>query len=225
MKRVLLVEDDADLSIISAVSLKRMGCIVDQAYTCEQALKFLEQNDYEFILLDETLPDMNGSDLCAIIRPRCHCPIIFTSCLSDGDSIINALKSGGDDYMVKPINYSELLARVDAVIRRGKANRELKQPIKRFKSFDLDTIHHCIIRDGEEISLSTIEYTLLCYFIEHAGALLLYQELYQNVWGNDSLGDVRTIMVHVSNLRKKLDPDRIGMITTVRGAGYIFSDV
>ncbi len=225
MKRVLLVEDDADLSIISAVSLKRMGCIVDQAYTCEQALKFLEQNDYEFILLDETLPDMNGSDLCAIIRPRCHCPIIFTSCLSDGDSIINALKSGGDDYMVKPINYPELLARVDAVIRRGKANRELKQPIKRFKSFDLDTIHHCIIRDGEEISLSTIEYTLLCYFIEHAGALLLYQELYQNVWGNDSLGDVRTIMVHVSNLRKKLDPDRIGMITTVRGAGYIFSDV
>lgn len=225
MKRVLLVEDDADLSTISAVSLKRMGCIVDQAYTCEQALKFLEQNDYEFILLDETLPDMNGSDLCAIIRPRCHCPIIFTSCLSDGDSIINALKSGGDDYMVKPINYPELLARVDAVIRRGKANRELKQPIKRFKSFDLDTIHHCIIRDGEEISLSTIEYTLLCYFIEHAGALLLYQELYQNVWGNDSLGDVRTIMVHVSNLRKKLDPDRIGMITTVRGAGYIFSDV
>lgn len=225
MKQVLLVEDDADLSIISAVSLKRMGCIVDQAYTCEQALKFLEQNEYEFILLDETLPDMNGSDLCAIIRPRCHCPIIFTSCLSDGDSIINALQSGGDDYMVKPINYPELLARVDAVVRRGKATRELKQPIKHFKSFDLDTIHHCILRGGEEISLSTIEYTLLCYFIEHAGALLLYQELYQNVWGSDSLGDVRTIMVHVSNLRKKLDPDRIGMITTVRGAGYIFSDV
>lgn len=225
MKRVLLVEDDADLSLISAVSLKRMGCIVDRAYSSKEALELLEQNSYDFILLDELLPDMNGSDLCAVVRPKCDCPIIFTSCLSDSDSIVNALKNGGDDYMVKPINFPELLARVDAVIRRGQTVKEQAQPIKRFKSFDLDTIHHCIIKGGEEISLSTIEYTLLCYFIEHAGALLLYQELYQNVWGSDSLGDVRTIMVHVSNLRKKLDPERGGIITTVRGAGYIFSDV
>lgn len=225
MERVLLVEDDIDLSVISTMNLKKFGCMVDQAYTCAQAQKLLEQNSYDFILLDELLPDMHGSEFCAVIRKRCTCPIIFMSCLSDSDTIVNALKNGGDDYMIKPINYNELLARVEAVIRRGSANKTKADPIKHFNSFALDTMHHTLIKNDEEISLSNIEYTLLCYFIEHADTLLLYHDLYQNVWGNDSLGDVRTIMVHVSNLRKKVDPDRSGIITTVRGAGYIFADV
>ena len=225
MKRVLLVEDDIDLSVISTMNLKKFGCVVDQAYTCAQAQKLLEQNSYDFILLDEILPDMHGSEFCKTIRPQCSCPIIFMSCLSDSNTIVTALKNGGDDYMIKPINYNELLARVEAVIRRGSANKAKADPIKHFNSFALDTMHHSLIKNDEEISLSTIEYSLLRYFIDHANTLLLYQDLYQNVWGSDSLGDVRTIMVHVSNLRKKVDPDRDGIITTVRGAGYIFTDI
>lgn len=225
MKRVLLIEDDLDLSLITALNLKKSDCDVDQAYTCAQAKEFLEQNTYDFILLDEILPDMNGSEFCSVIRSQYTCPIIFMSCLSDSDTVINALKNGGDDYMVKPINYHELLARVEAVIRRSSARQKKNSVIKQFLSFSLDTSHHSLIKNGEEISLSSIEYSLLCYFIEHADTLLLYQDLYRNVWGSDSLGDVRTIMVHVSNLRKKLDPDHSGIITTVRGAGYIFSNV
>lgn len=224
MKRALLLEDDLDLSLISSINFKRAGYIVDRAYTCAQALQFIEQNSYDVILLDEVLPDMKGSDLCAEIRPRCSCPIIFMSCQGDSNTIINALQNGGDDYMVKPINYPELLARIEAILRRSSAQKAKNDPIKHFKSFSLDTTHHCIIKNNEEISLSSIEYSLLNCFLEHEGILMLYQELYRNVWGNDSLGDVRTIMVHVSNLRKKLDPDHSGIITTVRGAGYIFTD-
>ncbi|MCI9482331.1 MAG: winged helix-turn-helix transcriptional regulator, partial [Oscillibacter sp.] len=85
--------------------------------------------------------------------------------------------------------------------------------------------HRRILRDGQEVDLSSIEFALLQYMTSHPDTLLLYQDLYQNVWATDSLGDFRTVMVHISNLRKKIDPNRRGIIETVRGAGYIFSDV
>ena len=125
--------------------------------------------------------------------------------------------------MVKPVRYPELLARADAVIRRsGKVPDE---PLRTFKSFTMDTLHRRILRDGAEVDLSSIEYALLEYMTEHPDTLLLYQDLYQKIWSSDSLGDFRTVMVHISNLRKKLDPDHLGIISTVRGAGYIFSDI
>lgn len=227
MSRVLIVEDDLDLSMITRENMKQAGYMADQAYTCEQALKLLDKHEYDLVLLDEMLPDMRGSQLCKTVRDKCTCPIIFMSCFADSDTIINALQCGGDDYMVKPINYRELLARVEAVIRRSKlysenANHETDLI---FRQFTLDTQHHRLKRGDEEIELSSTEYTILEYMIHHPDTLLLYHDLYENVWGNDSLGDVRTIMVHISNLRKKLDPDKTGIIQTVRGAGYIFSDV
>jgi DNA-binding response OmpR family regulator len=170
------------------------------------------------------LPDCSGDELCRSIRENCVCPIIFMSCLEDTDTIIRALHSGGDDYMVKPICYPELLARAEAIIRRSRQNR-VPSTIRNFHSFTMDTTHRRILKGKTEVDLSSIEYALLRYMVERPDTLLLYQDLYQNVWETDSLGDFRTVMVHISNIRKKNDPEHRGIIETVRGAGYIFSDV
>ena len=224
MYRALIVEDDEDLAAITRVHLTHGGYQADIAHTCKSALALLAGEEYDLILLDEVLPDDRGDSLCRTIRAHSQCPIIFMSCLDDSSTIISALKAGGDDYMVKPLDYGELLARADAIIRRS-GRRRGQEHLRVFRQFSIDTQRHKVLRGGEEVDLSSIEYALLLYMTEHPNSLLLYNELYQNVWASESLGDVRTVMVHISNLRKKIDPDRTGLISTVRGAGYIFSDV
>lgn len=224
MYRILLVEDDEDLSIITSTHLIRANHQVDAAFSYAQAETLLSSNTYDLILLDIMLPDGSGDELCRAVRQRCDCPIIFLSCIGDTETIIRALRNGGDDYMVKPIQYSELLARANAIIRRS-AHRSTNSNLRTFRSFSIDTLHRCILRDGQTIDLPSIEYALLYYMTEHPNTLLLYQDLYENIWSTDSLGDYRTVMVHISNLRKKIDPEHIGIISTVRGAGYIFSDL
>jgi DNA-binding response OmpR family regulator len=221
---ILLVEDDQDLSLIAQTNLAHAGHQVDTAFTCAEARSCLAKKEYDLILLDEMLPDCSGDELCRSIRENCVCPIIFMSCLEDTDTIIRALHSGGDDYMVKPICYPELLARAEAIIRRSRQNR-VPSTIRNFHSFTMDTTHRRILKGKTEVDLSSIEYALLRYMVERPDTLLLYQDLYQNVWETDSLGDFRTVMVHISNIRKKIDPEHRGIIETVRGAGYIFSDV
>ena len=224
MYRALIVEDDEDLAAITQVHLAHGGYQTDIAHTCQAALALLDKQDYDLILLDEILPDDRGDSLCRTIRDHSMCPIIFMSCLDDSNTIISALKAGGDDYMVKPLDYDELMARADAIIRRSGGRRK-EENLRVFHQFSIDTQRHKVVRGEEVVDLSSIEYALLLYMTEHPNSLLLYNELYQNVWASESLGDVRTVMVHISNLRKKIDPDRTGIIETVRGAGYIFTDV
>ena len=225
IKRILLVADDTEAALITAHRLQQNHCSVDCVNSCDRGIELLNANSYDLILLDELMPDQNGSDFCAAIRPQCACPIIFLSCCSDSKSVVDALVNGGDDYMVKPINYRELLARAEAIDRRLRRNENAPSTLREFCSFSIDTTHHYAVREGEIIDLTPIEYDLLVYLADHPDALLLYQELYEQVWSCDSLGDNRTVMVHISNLRKKLDPEHKGLIRTVRGVGYIFSDL
>lgn len=226
MRTTLIIEDDKDLSEITAFHLRKAEYKTDQAYTLADARNFLEKNHYDLVLLDEVLPDGLGSQMCQSIREQYSCPIIFMSCNDDSDTIISALRSGGDDYMVKPLNYEVLLARADAVIRRSALQHTNSGgTLRYFKHFAIDDTRRQVVRDGVSVELSSIEYALLQYMTQHPNTLLLYHELYQNIWASDSLGDVRTVMVHISNLRKKLDPDRLGIISTVRNAGYIFTDL
>lgn len=226
MYLALIVEDDEDAASITAAHLTHAGYEVQTARTCLRAERLLEVQDFDLILLDEILPDRRGDTLCRAIRERSSCPIIFMSCLDSSDASISTLRRGRDEHMVKPVNYTELLARAEALIRReGRHRRSVDRNLRDFQHFSMDTTRRRVRRDGVEIDLSAIEYALLFYLVEHPDSLLLYQELYQNVWFTDSLGDVRTVMVHISNLRKKIDPNKSGLITTVRNAGYIFSDI
>ena len=224
IKRILLVGDDTESALITAHRLQQNQCSVDHAHSCDRAIELLNASSYDLVLLDELMPEQNGSDFCTTIRPLCACPIIFLSCCGDSKSVVEALVSGGDDYMVKPINYRELLARAEAIDRRLRKVEDIPSTLREFRSFSIDTTHRYALRDGAIIDLTPIEYDLLLYLVDRPNTLLLYQELYEQVWSCDSLGDNRTVMVHISNLRKKLDPEHAGLISTVRGVGYIFSD-
>lgn len=229
MYQILLVEDDEDLATITQVHLVHAGYRTDIAHSCQEATTLLARTEYDLVLLDMLLPDGDGNSLCVNIRCVSQCPIIFISCLDDNNTVVSALGVGGDDYVPKPIKYEVLLARIEANLRRHKlydhTQKEPPQNEKRFRHFIMDTLRHQALVDGVEVGLSVIEYSLLLYMTEHPDTLLLYEELYRSVWKNDSLGDVRTVMVHISNLRKKIDPGHFGLIQTVRGAGYIFTDV
>jgi DNA-binding response OmpR family regulator len=241
MGHILIVEDDYDLAEITRINLIHAGYTGDNAYTGNQAEKMLEENRYDCILLDIMLPDNTGDILCSSIRERYSYPIIFISCLDNSNNIITALNCGGDDYVVKPVNFEILCARIEANIRRFKSphtgNSNFKSglrtahpnpcegPLRRFKSLIIDTIRRRVIQNGKEINLSSIEYSLLLYMSERPDTLLLYNDLYNHVWERDSYGDIRTVMVHISNLRKKIDSEHSGIIETVRGAGYIFCDL
>jgi len=229
LKTVLLVEDDQDIATITRIRLEHAGYETDTAYTCAEALDKVRNRIYDLILLDVMLPDGNGNELCPQLRELTRCPVIFMSCLDDSGTVVSALRGGGDDYVVKPIKFDELLARIETNIRRSEPaveeERNRKSHIRRFRHFSLDTLRRRVLLGGSEADLSSIEFNLLLYMAEHPDTLLLYDDLYSQVWSNDSLGDVRTVMVHISNLRKKIDPEKIGIIETVRGAGYIFSDI
>ncbi|MDR1572906.1 MAG: response regulator transcription factor [Clostridiales Family XIII bacterium] len=228
--RILLVEDDRDLSDIANIHLTNAGYTADAAYSLADALRLFEERSYDLVLLDIMLPDGKGSEFCQTIRAQSGCPIIFISCIDDGDSIVSALHSGGDDYMTKPVNWKELLARVEANIRRATVYADGESPasdanLLRFGSFSVDRRRRRVRRGDETIDLTPIEYAILEYFCANSGELILYNDLYRSIWGVDGFDDLRTLAVHVSNLRKKIDPDHIGLIETVRNAGYIFCDV
>ncbi len=229
MKTILLVEDDLDISTITKINLEHAGYETDTAFSCMEALEKVGGRSYDLILLDVMLPDGNGNDLCLRIRTVTRCPVIFVSCLDDSGTVVSALRGGGDDYVVKPIKFDELLARIESNIRRSQRymeeERAQRSRLRRFRRFSLDMLRRKVLLGDTEIDLSSIEYNLLFFLTEHPDTLLLYDDLYNQVWSNDSLGDVRTVMVHISNLRKKIDPDKAGIIETVRGAGYIFSDI
>jgi DNA-binding response OmpR family regulator len=229
MSRILVVEDDEDLKNITAVFLKKNGYLYDLASNSQEALALAAENEYDLVLLDVMLPGEDGNSICAKLRKNKSTPIIFVSCLDDDATIIKSLKNGGDDYVVKPYNPQQLLARIEANIRRYTEYRQKEKLASyqhdpaRLSSFALEHHSHSVIRDGVVTALSPIEYCILLLFIDNPHRLLLYHEIYDHIWHRDSLGDFRTVMVHVSNLRKKLGDTQGLIIKTLRGAGYIFS--
>lgn len=233
MAQILIVEDDTELSEGMRSFLESAGYDVECVGKGGDALLYMGDGPADLILVDLLLPDMGGMELCGKIRDVSDCPVIYVSRIADSEAIVMALESGGDDYLVKPIDYDQLLARIHAKLRRigGALKKEIPvlPAVIQFKQFTLDINRHKVMhyfRGGvREILLSPTEYSLLVYMSENPGRLLMYSELYENVWDCASLGDVRTVMVHVSNLRKKIDLRQAGIITSVRGAGYIFSDV
>ena len=231
MEYILLVEDDKQLSFITKRMLASKGYGVATAYSIRQAKEEIKKREFDLILLDMMLPDGEGSQLCEEIRKFSTCPIIFVSCLSDQDTKISALKMGGDDYITKPVNYGELLARVEVNIRRAKQYNEKKNV-----SDELHFAGFCVKRKTREVwitdknrelksklELSPLEYALLMCLIDNKEELVLYQDLFKHVWQTDDASDVRTVMVHVSNLRKKMG-EAGKLIHTVRSAGYIFKE-
>lgn len=230
--RLLLVEDDEDLSLITSMQLTRRGYEVIPAMNGEEALACLHSEQVDLVLLDVMLPDYDGHELCQRFRSE-GCgyegAIIFMSCMGDSTNIVNAFREGGNDYMVKPVEIEALVERIEVNLTGDRA-RKKRGGRQWYRQFMIDKKTHEVFRAdggrlGEKLDLSPTEYRLLAVFTEYPDEVLLYRQLYQKVWGQDDLGDYRALMVHVSNLRKKIDGAHTELIRAVRGVGYLFRDV
>ncbi len=230
--RILLVEDDEELSTVTAMQLRSRGYQVVCALNGEQAMERLLSEQMDIILLDVLLPDIDGHELCQRMRGEeggYGGPIIFMSCLGDSGNIVDAFREGGNDYIVKPAKLENLMERINANLENSEKGQEKGKRLW-FKQFMIDTRNRSVYRvrdhvSGEKIELSRTEYDILQAMVNRPEEILLYRQIYKMVWGQEDFGDVRTLMVHVSNLRKKIDENHTEMIRAIRGVGYLFQDM
>lgn len=219
---ILIVEDDRMLMMGLQVALKTKGSQVLQAGSVREALSVYDQqaDSIDFVLLDMRLPDGTGMEVCRHIRRRSSVPIIFLTACDDEKNAVEALGSGGDDYMTKPFHLRELLARMDAIRRRSAPQRE-KKTIFRVGENVIDIRKGRVERQGKEILLSAVEYRLLLVFLQNRGQLLRRNQILSFLWdeGGEFVND-NTLTVYIRRLRQKLDDGNGQQIETVRGMGY-----
>lgn len=228
-EKILIVDDEKQICTLIKSFLDKEQYQTYTAYDAETALSICDETEPELIILDVMLPDIGGVDLCLELRRKTQCPILFLSCKSEEIDKIIALSAGGDDYITKPFQSGELIARVKAHLRR---NRILASPSKKARNYNYEGLYvdldsHQIFLDGEEINLTPKEFDILAILIENPKRVFSMDQLFEMVWKIDSLeGDSRTIMVYISNIRKKIEPEKRGVkyIINVRGVGYKFNN-
>ena len=222
--RVLLIEDDPLVAKVIFYYLEQAETYeIVWAKTGGEA--FANARDkFDVILLDILLPDVDGIDLCARLREWHDCPIIFISCLDSSDTIVRALESGGDDFLVKPFDNKVLEARIQANLRRFRKNPQPLQNMLECAGFSLVANRHVVIKPEGETKLSGTEFRILSFLMQNHGKYYTPKELYLKVWGEKSYGDTRTVIVHIHNLREKIeqDPDNPCFIKMEWGQGYYF---
>lgn len=200
MIQVLIVEDEKPISSLIRLSLTKEGCACTCAYDGAQAADLLERNRYDLILLDVMLPEVDGFELMEYIRPL-EIPVIFLTARSSVRDRVKGLRLGAEDYIVKPFELMELLARVETVLRRcGKTGRVLFLP----PDIEIDTASRVVRRAGEPVALTAKEYDLLLLFLQNKNIALYRDRIYERVWGEEFLGDSRTVDLHIQRMRKKL---------------------
>jgi two-component system alkaline phosphatase synthesis response regulator PhoP len=227
-KKILLVEDEPGLVLTLTDRLESEGYAVDSAREGGEALKKAAEEPYDLILLDVMLPGKSGFDVCRELRSRgSSTPILFLTARGEVADKVVGLKLGGDDYLTKPFDMMELTARVEALLRRASASTpEGAAAGVRYAFGDVEVNFRKaeVTRGKTPIELSALEFKLLKYFIENRGATLSREELLSRVWGYDAAIHSRTVDVHVSGLRQKIEPNpgRPQYVVTVHKLGYRF---
>jgi DNA-binding response OmpR family regulator len=221
MTKLLLVEDDQTLRETLAYSLAREEYEVIETDNGVTALDLARKHKPDLIVLDVMLPGLDGLTVCRTLRHEMNAPIVLLTARSGEVDRIIGLDTGADDYIVKPFSLGELLARLRAVLRRGRREPETKLQAG---DLTLDLVGHRASRARQLLNLSPKEFDLLAELIRHKGAVLTRDLLLQRVWGFDFSGDTRTVDVHIRWLREKIedDPANPRRIETVRGLGYRF---
>ncbi|MGD8328562.1 MAG: response regulator transcription factor [Acidobacteriota bacterium] len=225
-KRILLVEDEPGLQLTLSDRLRNEGYEVDTAGDGDSGYERARDEDYDLIILDIMLPGKNGLDVCRDLRQEgVATPILMLTARGQVADKVVGLKLGADDYLTKPFENIELLARVEALMRRPVAggNAQVGDTYE-FGNVTVNFRKAEVHRDGEQVELSAREFQLLRYFIENRGNVLSRDELLNNVWGYDAMPSTRTVDVHVAWLRQKIEtnPKHPEHIRTVHGMGYKF---
>jgi DNA-binding response OmpR family regulator len=226
-EKVLIVDDEPEIVELISLYLVRDGYEVISANNGQQVFDVVLQHKPDLIILDILLPGMDGIEVCRQLRKTHNTPILFISCKSEDIDIILGLSMGGDDYITKPFSPSQLVARVKAHLRRNSLIEQNKEDPQRllYPGLEIDLISHIVMVGGQPISLSAKEFDLLTLLAKTPNRVYKIEHLFELVWSLDSLGDPRTLIVHISNLRKKIEPNPAEprYIITVRGVGYKFN--
>jgi DNA-binding response OmpR family regulator len=220
--RILLVDDDAELAGMMTEYFARSGHRLECAYNGRDGLVRALQQSYDAVLLDVMLPTINGFSVLQRLRQRSRVPVIVLTARIRRDDVIAGLNGGADDYLTKPFDADELLARIQAVLRRSGASADPVEPIRSFGDLRIDVAAREVRSAGKPIPLTALEFELLERLTRVAGRVLLRDELAEALLNRSSSPDNRTLDVHISHLRTKLANSR-ALIRTVRGAGYVFA--
>lgn len=222
MSKIFFVEDD--LSLISGLSfaLKKQGYEVDNARTIDEAAKLWQNNKYDLAILDVSLPDGSGYQLCEKIRLNSKIPIIFLTAADEETDIIMGLDMGADDYITKPFKLAVFLSKVNAILRRSNDFNQ-KNTVLNSNGISVNLLNGDVTKNGETLNLTSGEYKLLCLFMENPNIILSQEQILGKLWdSNNNFIDNSTLTVYIRRLRKKVedDPSNPTNIVTVRRMGY-----
>ena len=226
MTRVLMIEDDRALADMVATYLGRAGMVLEHRASAGAGLEAALRGGWDAVVLDLMLPDGDGLDVCRAIRARSDVPILMLTARGEEADRIVGLEIGADDYLPKPFNPRELLARLRAILRRrGNGGRASAGEVMRFGRLTIDRAARLVLVDGEERPLTGHQFDLLCALAESAGRVLSREQLMDRVRGTPLEAFDRSIDVHVARIRAAIedDPGQPRRILTVRGAGYLFT--
>jgi two-component system, OmpR family, alkaline phosphatase synthesis response regulator PhoP len=225
--KLLIVEDEAGLVTALRDRLRKEGYEVSVAKDGTQGFELAARGDFDLILLDLMLPGQSGLTVCQKLRQQgVNTPILMLTARRQTMDKVVGLRTGADDYLTKPFKMAELLARIDALLRRAGRAGEEKSSRHDFGNVQVDLRRTEVTREGKAVPLSAKEFQLLRYFVEHPGTTLSRETLLHEVWGYDATPSTRTVDVHVAWLRQKLeeDPKNPKLIRTVVGLGYKFTE-
>jgi two-component system response regulator VicR len=229
-KKILVVEDEKNIATVLAYNINKEGYDCDVAYDGETGLNMALKGNYDLLLLDIMLPKMTGFEICEKVRMKSQVPIIFVTAREEEKDRVLGLETGADDYVTKPFFFKELMARIRANIRRSSGEFVKKQPEEnpapdpiRVGELVIDRERYSVTKAGEVVDLSKKDYDLILFLAENVGTAYTREELLEKIWGYDEYyGDIRTVDVTVSRIRKKIekDPARPEYLMTKRGVGY-----
>jgi DNA-binding response OmpR family regulator len=231
-KTILLVDDEKDITDLLEAVLRKEGFhSVAKAATGQEAIRLCRARRPDVVVLDVMLPDIDGIEVCRSIRQFSVCPILFLSSRNDDVDKILGLSSGGDDYVTKPFSPREVVFRIKAQLRRQQyehaggytgAGQNVSAPRIRVADLEIDVDGSRVYKAGRELELTAREFGVLLYLAENANKIISKERLYEQVWGENSLGCENAVMVHVRHIREKLedDPANPVLLQTMKGLGY-----
>ena len=223
MSRILIIDDEVDIAELESDALTDEGFDVDIAHLASEANILLEKNNYNYdlILLDIMMPGKRGTEYLNEIRNKITCPIIFVSAKSGTVDKLLGLEIGADDYITKPFDIYELVARVKAHIRRESRSKEIENKSKIIiGEIEINKNSYDVYKNKVKCNVSTREFEVLWYLMSNAGIVLTKEQIFSSVWGSD-YGEIGTVAVHIKSLRSKIDPEE-KYIVTIWGVGYKF---
>jgi DNA-binding response OmpR family regulator len=229
-RRVLVIEDNRDIASLIQLNLRDLPTEADVAHNGREGLDMARRGEYNLVILDLMLPDLDGIEICRALRnDRSYLPILMLTARSSEVDRVLGLEMGADDYLTKPFSIRELVARVKAIFRRMEVmgeNTKTSEALIQSNGLEIDCEKHEVTLDGEPVSLTSKEFDLLVHFARHPGRVYRREQLLDQVWGYGYEGYEHTVNSHINRLRTKIErnPTKPHYILTVWGVGYKFAE-